>query len=179
MRSGVKSLDVPFEGLAHTTVHKYLWAVGPALDREDLLQEARLAAWLYKENPRGWQCSNTSAVGYAINAAAHAAVFSLSRAVRITDGIMGTAALRAGKGRRADPVILDRIRVAGPERSMVSRRIRAAWDALEERERAILRAVFVEDKSLADIGREMGLSRERVRQLEARALQKLRPAGGE
>jgi RNA polymerase primary sigma factor len=50
-------------------------------------------------------------------------------------------------------------------------------ELLEPREAEILRARFGFDgppRSLADIGREMGLSRERVRQIETRARAKLR-----
>lgn len=174
-----QSLPLPHEGLVHTVLKKYQWAIGPSLDKDDLLQEGRLAAWLHRDNPRGWACSDLSAAGYAAHAAIHDASMDLALAVRIKPSARGQAAFKGGHGRRVNPELLDRIRVRGTEPSMVSSRVRAAWDALEERERAILRAVFVEDKSLADIGREMGLSRERVRQLEARALQKLRPAGGE
>jgi RNA polymerase sigma-32 factor len=52
---------------------------------------------------------------------------------------------------------------------------------LDERERAILDLRLMtddEEVTLADIGKQFGLSRERVRQLEARAKSKLRRALG-
>lgn len=71
-----------------------------------------------------------------------------------------------------------------PEKSLASKRervafihrLRAAIPALTRRERHILRRRFLSEKrqSLTKIGKELGLSKERVRQLESRALQKLR-----
>jgi RNA polymerase sigma-32 factor len=56
------------------------------------------------------------------------------------------------------------------------RRLHAALDELDARERYILEQRFMQDEeaSLAAIGRTLGVSRERARQLEARAKQKLR-----
>lgn len=55
-------------------------------------------------------------------------------------------------------------------------RLETALRALDERERYIVEQRFMQDEeaSLAAIGRTLGVSRERARQLEARAKQKLR-----
>jgi RNA polymerase sigma-32 factor len=61
----------------------------------------------------------------------------------------------------------------------VRRAVAAIWRTLDERERQILsRRLLVEDdgESLASLGRRMGVSRERVRQLEERVKRKLRAA---
>ena len=53
------------------------------------------------------------------------------------------------------------------------------WDAvddLDEREADIIRGLYIEGKSLADIGRHHQLSRERIRQLSIKAVNKLRRA---
>ena len=68
---------------------------------------------------------------------------------------------------------------AAAERADLARRLDAALgDALSERERAVLRLRFGlgggEAQALGDIGEELGISRERVRQIEAEALRKLR-----
>lgn len=62
------------------------------------------------------------------------------------------------------------------ERIALVRLLRAAIPALTRRERHILRQRFLGEKrqSLTKIGRELGVSKERVRQLESRALEKIR-----
>ena len=61
------------------------------------------------------------------------------------------------------------------ERIELVKRLRASIPGLTRRERHILRRRFLGEKreSLTKIGRDLGLSKERVRQLEARALAKL------
>lgn len=58
----------------------------------------------------------------------------------------------------------------------VKQRLEAALSRLDERELYIVKQRYMGDVevSLAEIGRELGVSRERARQLEARAKQKLR-----
>lgn len=62
--------------------------------------------------------------------------------------------------------------------AMNRRCVRDALDHLEDRERLIIEKRLLEDdrETLAHIGRQLGLSRERVRQLELRARKKLRKA---
>ena len=65
-----------------------------------------------------------------------------------------------------------------PTRFLMEEVLESAVGSLEPREREILRARFGRDDqdipTLEEIGKRMGISRERVRQLEARALKKLR-----
>jgi RNA polymerase primary sigma factor len=55
----------------------------------------------------------------------------------------------------------------------------AALENLSDKQRLVVRMRFWEDKTLQQIGDVLGLSRERVRQIEADSLQKLRRVVGE
>lgn len=52
--------------------------------------------------------------------------------------------------------------------------VAVAYGSLKERERTIMRARYEEGLTLEQIGQRLGLSRERVRQLEARSLMRMR-----
>jgi RNA polymerase sigma-32 factor len=66
--------------------------------------------------------------------------------------------------------------VAQEIRQVVRQRLAGAMTEFDERERLIVneRLLGGERRTLADLGRELGLSRERVRQLEQRVKGKLR-----
>ena len=93
--------------------------------------------------------------------------------------------LDAPTGENEEQAIGDFIRdrtVPSPEDETISRelatRIEGALAPLTEREQEVvrLRYGFTADRefTLAEVGRKLGLSRERVRQIEARAVAKLR-----
>jgi len=67
---------------------------------------------------------------------------------------------------------------ATEEKAHLKERLRAAIEALDPRERYIVEARMMADEedelSLAEIGRRLGVSRERARQLESRVKKKLR-----
>lgn len=65
--------------------------------------------------------------------------------------------------------------------SLLGGRVRGAVERLDPRERYIVerRMMADEEMSLAEIGRQLGVSRERARQLEARAKKKLRKCLGD
>jgi RNA polymerase sigma-32 factor len=66
------------------------------------------------------------------------------------------------------------------ERGAVRRAMHLALEAMDRRERRIVEARMLADepRTLAELGEEMGVSRERVRQLEVRARSALREALG-
>lgn len=63
---------------------------------------------------------------------------------------------------------------AGLEEDELVRDVRAAVAELPERERLIIQRHWLDGLTLADVGKEIHLSSERVRQLEARAFDRLR-----
>nr|WP_236953947.1 MULTISPECIES: sigma-70 family RNA polymerase sigma factor [Burkholderiales] len=73
----------------------------------------------------------------------------------------------AGGGASADPLRL-------ASHAQASRIIQDALDSLTPREASVIRERFFSDSSLDEIAEKMEVTRERVRQIEAKALRKLR-----
>jgi RNA polymerase sigma-32 factor len=109
---------------------------------------------------------------------------SMSQRVASRDTSLDTLAFQDG-----GPSLLDTLRAedADPEqRTATAQRdafvrdvVGKLWPALDARERIIVEERLLaedEEVSLADLGRRLGVSRERVRQLEARTKSKLRSA---
>ena len=74
----------------------------------------------------------------------------------------------------ADPAAADPVEEA--ERSLLRQTVRCRLERLPERERLIVERRFGlqgEPQSLETVGRELGLTRERVRQLQVQALKQL------
>jgi RNA polymerase sigma factor (sigma-70 family) len=75
--------------------------------------------------------------------------------------------------------------VSDPEevtvRHLLDESVRSAVQKLEERESTVLRRRFgldgKDEETLAEVGTQLNLSRERVRQIEAGAIEKLRDSG--
>lgn len=85
----------------------------------------------------------------------------------------GTSLLETLEGELPDP---ESVVVDGERSRLTHARLHAALASLDPRERFIVEQRFMQDDeaSLADLGRTLGVSRERARQLEVRARGKLR-----
>ncbi|MBU4459891.1 MAG: sigma-70 family RNA polymerase sigma factor, partial [Verrucomicrobia bacterium] len=79
---------------------------------------------------------------------------------------------------RAQLSAADAMQMLGPgdeaERAEMEHTVAEVMGELNEQERAVLKGRFWDDESLEEIGEREGLSRERVRQVEAKALRRLR-----
>jgi RNA polymerase sigma factor (sigma-70 family) len=159
----------PHGGLAKLMAFRYYWAVSASLAKEDLMQEAIIAAWQREQRPMPDGVATGTVLGRAMQGAINRNARKMRGCVAIPKDKDG-AYKNPGAARRID---LDLTRFAAEEDDSPSWRadkLELLIDELPPRERGIIRERYFGDKSLADIGRDMGLTRERVRQLEKRAL---------
>lgn len=185
--------------LVRKICRRYSWAAsGGALSMDDLIQAGAMglmrALELY-DSEQGSSLAGFAKLG--IERAVQRCIAEHRRLVRVPV-MEQRAAWRRGKPYKLDPVSLDAPAFAGDEGSQPGvdlltdgadpteeldatrrrRRIAAALRRIPERSRRVLIARFYGDASLAEVGKAMAISRERVRQLEVRALGQLRQTLG-
>jgi RNA polymerase primary sigma factor len=128
--------------------------LAPALGREPSLEELAEATGLPFEDVR--QALDCAEVSASLNQAV-----SPDGATELADSL-------------ADPAAADPVEEA--ERSLLRQTVRCRLERLPERERLIVERRFGlqgEPQTLETVGRELGLTRERVRQLQVQALKQL------
>ena len=115
---------------------------------------------------------------------AEEASLPLQQAIEVRAAARASTSLDQPVGEADDAVFGDFVAGDGPlpeeqvELSLRSQALKEALGALSDRERQVVVLRYgltdAEPKTLEEIGRRLGLTRERVRQIESRALQKLR-----
>jgi RNA polymerase primary sigma factor len=114
---------------------------------------------------------------------------SLTRVEQVLSMVQEPTSLDAPVGEDGDATLRDLIRApdtvdpqAAAEASALQRMVGEALAELTPREQRILRKRFgiggANDHTLEEIGKEFGLTRERIRQIEAKAIEKLRHVAG-
>jgi len=181
-------------GLIGSIVHMNRRFIGGCIERDDLFQ----AGWLglhhaaEKFEPERGLKFSTYATWWIRNAIQRC-VMNQRRTVRVPVHAQESAR-RSGERLPLDALSLDApfdsadagsgawvdlIRAEGDpgddaERNDLSQRIEVAVDALDDREQRIIKGRFWRECTLNEIGADMGVSRERVRQLESKAFSRLR-----
>ena len=115
---------------------------------------------------------------------AEEASLPIQQALEVRAAARASTSLDQPVGEAEDAVFGDFVAGEGPlpeeevEVSLRSQALKAALEALSDRERQVVVLRYgladAEPKTLEEIGRRLGLTRERVRQLESRALRELR-----
>lgn len=181
-------------GLIGMVTRSYSGGIGSALDSEDLFNAAffglRRAAEKFDAS-KGFKFST-----YALHWVRHhvqRTIADQSRIVRVPvwfrerarrmqetlppDALSLDAPVRSGEG-ESKPWLEMMASDDDPTENLSTRQrrevIEQALERIPERTRDVLRSRFWKDESLAEIGRRLGLSRERIRQLEAEGLEMLR-----
>lgn len=153
----------------------------PAHDRDDAIGEALLQVCL---GARTFDPARGYTPGTHLGKAAWYAILTeyRRRARRGFSGLRRHDTLAETRAAAPDPVALDRAAdVAAAEAAdppAPDWEVRAAVAALPARERHVVVRTFFEGARLADVGPEIGVSKERVRQLRVAALARLRAALG-
>lgn len=182
-------------GLVHRVAYRFRWAIGASLDYEDLVSAGTIGlmkACERFEPERGFAFSTYAThwirhhVGREVanhGRTVRIPVWALEKMRRAGDGLPPSATSLDAPLRANDPEGPTRLHgleaepvdpTARREDIEMRQAIEAALSVLPARTRKMLKRRFWRDQTLAAIGKPFRLSRERVRQIEAEALKKLR-----
>lgn len=180
-------------GLIGRAVQRYRRFIGGALEWDDLFQEGwfGLHKAAHKFDPaKGFKFSTYA--NWWIRAFIQRAIMNKRRTVRVPVHAQTDAY------KRGERLILDAISLDAPvdsaegsatwldfvrsdddpgrtaEENDLAELIDAAVSGLDDTNRRIIRGRFFRDRTLDEIGQDMGVSRERIRQREAQGLERLR-----
>jgi len=162
-----------WEKMLHLLVRRNLNRLGHMYDYEDLLNHARLALWrahrtFDPSGGAGFQTYSWSVIVHAFNAL-HKGASSKKRRDMVRSFSIEAEQEDSNFQLRSPSKPAD----AAISASEDARAVRAALECLGDRERRVVLSRLYEDKTLLEIGGEMGVTRERVRQLEKKALTQL------
>jgi RNA polymerase sigma factor (sigma-70 family) len=181
------SLGVPFWGYASWWVRQAMQQLIAELTRPMVLSDRALRNLAQLKRAHGEYVAehgreptgNQLAIGTGLSHVQVGELLALERMPQSMDEPLGGAEGELGVFGEllADPLAVDAYEQLLDHSEI--EQVRALLGSLNERERTILRARYGLDgpeRSLREIGEQMGLSGERVRQIEDRALGKLRAA---
>lgn len=165
------------DGLVAIVTKRYRWAAGQgSMDIEDIEQEGRIACWqAHLQHKPETGCAYTTLAAWKMRERCRKQMERMTYCVKLPQK-SSREAWKAGKPmvvKRASEERLERVS-AGNEQDPFRQRLETALAALPVRLAWIVEQRFLEERTLQDVGDELGLSRERVRQLESRALTALR-----
>lgn len=183
------------EGLVRAVVRRFRWAERRGgIELDDLLQAGRIGLMRAAETHDPSKGAFSTHAVHWIRSYVGRFVADTARTVRVPVYFQQKAT-RAGRPLQRErsldapvvandngaPTWLEMLAYDGgpysaPDSTVDRDRLLAAVDALPPRERKVLLQRFWGDHTLAEVGAELDLSRERVRQIEAQALVALRPA---
>ncbi len=157
-----------WDKLIHLMVRKNIWRLGFWFDYDDLLNHARQGLWRAHKtfdpgNGANFQTYARRVITNAFNGLHHFSKANMRRDRRRSVSVDDDAEDLHLSG---DSVPADEMMIADEESSIV----RSAVGSLDPRARKVVLDRLVAERTLEEIGHELGLTRERVRQIERAAL---------
>lgn len=169
--------------------HAHFWASKNSfVEFDDLMQEGRMALLYAAKRADGRGSLLTYAVWY-IRRAMRAHVMAFETPVRLGNRVFSRVSELGGAMKRLpldkptqnDPneTLADRLMMPEPEEQLSKNTdlvalVETAMLKLKPQQQAVLKARFIDGRKLREVAADYGLTRERIRQIESKALRLLR-----